>query len=645
MSKDIPATIRPRTVLIGLICVVILCAITPYNNHFLRNSKIAGNHLPVSSIFALLFLVFLVNIPLRKLKEQLALKPAELTTIWLMIIVAVGIPSAGFLQSLLPTLVAPTYFATLENSWSETLHPHIPRWLCVWDANAVTNFYEGIEAGEAVPFLIWLKPLLVWTLFILVFYFTTLCLSTLIRKQWIERERFSFPLVQIPLEIVAEPPSGAKINAFFKNRLLWMGMLLPVILHLINGLHAYFPQVPEIPRIYHVYRAFHDKPWHTLGWWPAMRIAIFFSVIGITALLTLEVSFSLWFFFLFFKLQYVIMNALGWGISPWVSCSRQIMGGHIIFAPAVFWTAREHIADVWRKTVSAHSTVDDTDEPLPYRVASLGFLLGFVTLVLFCYIAGISLWIAALTLMLAFTTSIVLSWMVVNGGLLLVQAPFYPSQYLQFTLGSSVIGPKSLAVLSFQRGFFRNWTEFMMPNFLHSFKVSEEVAFSRRKIIPILALSIGVAIAVSSYTSLDLIYHKGASYLTRGVYVNQPRNIFRAMNRMIQFPVETKWDEVYSMIAGAGFTSVLLFLRHRFIWWPLHPIGYLLGATSPPFHLWSSVFIGWLIKYSVLKFGGASGVRTLRPIALGLIFGEFLMVGLWMILGLFTGVGYFALPG
>ena len=245
---------------------VILCAITPYNNHFLRNSKIAGNHLPVSSIFALLFLVFLVNIPLRKLKEQLALKPAELTTIWLMIIVAVGIPSAGFLQSLLPTLVAPTYFATLENNWSETLHPHIPRWLCVWDANAVTNFYEGIEGGEAVPFLIWLKPLLVWTLFILVLYFTTLCLSTLIRKQWIERERFSFPLVQIPLEIVAEPPSGAKINAFFKNRLLWMGMLLPVILHLINGLHAYFPQVPEIPRIYHVYRAFHDKPWHTLGW-------------------------------------------------------------------------------------------------------------------------------------------------------------------------------------------------------------------------------------------------------------------------------------------------------------------------------------------------------------------------------------------
>ena len=100
----------------------------------------------------------------------------------------------------------------------------------------------------------------------------------------------------------------------------------------------------------------------------------------------------------------------------------------------------------------------------------------------------------------------------------------------------------------------------------------------------------------------------------------------------------------YSMIAGGGFTFFMLWMRHHFVWWSLHPIGYLLGATYPPFHLWSSVFIGWLLKYSTLKFSGASGYRNLRPICLGLIFGEYLMVGLWMIIGLFTEVGYFALP-
>ncbi|MFB3041778.1 MAG: DUF6785 family protein [Candidatus Poribacteria bacterium] len=644
VSKD-THIIRPRAILIGLFFIVLLCAITPYNNYFLQNTKIAGNHLPVGSIFALLFLILFVNVPLRKFKAQSVLSPAELTTIWMMLIVAVGIPSMGFMQFLLPTLVAPLYFATPENDWVETLHPHIPKWLMVWDSNAARDFYEGIEQTEAVPWGIWLKPLLIWTLFVLVFYFTTLCLSTIIRKQWTERERFSFPLIQIPLELAAEPPKGAIFNAFFKNRLLWIGMLFPVFLHLINGLHAYFPQIPEIPRIYNIHRAFHDKPWHTLSWWPALRIVIYFSVIGIAALLTLEVSFSLWFFFLFFKFQYIVMNALGWGISPWVSCSRQVMGGYLVFVPAVFWIGREHIADILRKTFSSRSTVDDSDEPLPYRVASLGFLLGFVILVVFCWIAGISFWVAAITMLSIFITSIVLSWMVVNGGLLLVQAPFFPSEYIDITLGSSIIGPKSLALLSFQRGFLRDWGEFMMPNFLHSFRASEEVKVSRRKtLLPIITLSIGVAIVVSAYASLNLIYHTGALSLQRWVYINAPRNYFRRMSGLIQFPIETKWNEVYSMIAGGGFTFFMLWMRHHFVWWSLHPIGYLLGATYPPFHLWSSVFIGWLLKYSTLKFSGASGYRNLRPICLGLIFGEYLMVGLWMIIGLFTEVGYFALP-
>ena len=88
-----------------------MCAITPYNNYFLQNTKIAGNHLPVGSIFGLLILVFLVNVPLRKLMRngRFAFSALELTVVWMMLIVAVGIPSMGLLQFLLPSLVALQY--------------------------------------------------------------------------------------------------------------------------------------------------------------------------------------------------------------------------------------------------------------------------------------------------------------------------------------------------------------------------------------------------------------------------------------------------------------------------------------------------------------------------------------------------------
>ena len=427
--------------------------------------------------------------------RRFAFSALELTVIWMMLIVAVGIPSMGLLQFLLPSLVALRYFATtrkrlVRNAPSRTFQSGSSSQIL----GAVTDFYEGISAGESVPWMLWLKPLLVWGLFVLVFYFTTLCLSTILRKQWVERERFSFPLIQIPIQLAAEPARGTLLNTFFKSRLLWAGMALPVVLHLINGLHAHFPKVPEIPLIYNIYTVFTEKPWHTLGWWPAMRFVIYFSVIGIASLLTLEVSFSLWFFYLFFKLQYIIMNAIGLSIGPWISCSRQVMGGYLVFVPAVFWIGREHIITVFRKafglghartgpTTSERQPIDDSNEPVSYRIALLGFLFGFITLVVFLAVAGdVTTWVAVVTLLSIFITSIVLTWMVVNGGLLLVQAPFFPSEYIDITLGSNALGHKSLAILSFQRTFLRDWGEFMMPNFLHSFKAADEVKLARKRV-------------------------------------------------------------------------------------------------------------------------------------------------------------------
>lgn len=648
--------IRFSAILVGLLLVGGMCAISPYNNYYLENSRLAGNHLPVGSILGLLLLVFVVNFPLRLLtrSSRFSFSSLELSVIWMMLIVAVGIPSMGLLQFLIPCLVALRYFTTPENDWAETLQPHIPEWMIVTDTQAVTDFYEGLSPGGSVPWIPWIQPLLIWGLFVLVFYFTIICLSTILRKQWVERERFSFPLIQIPVQLAAEPDRGTLLNSFFKNKLLWVGMILPLVIHFINGLHAHFPTVPQIPLIFDIDRAFTEKPWHTLRMWPGMKIAIYFSVIGVASLLTLEVSFSLWFFFLFFKLQYIIMNVTGVGIGPWVSCSRQVMGGYLVFVPAIFWGGREHIASIFRKAFGMDRNaaklegnsqlVDDANEPLSYRVALLGFVLGFITLVTFLVIAGITTWVAIITLLSIFITSVVLSWMVVNGGLLLVQAPFFPSDYITYTLGSGAIGQKSLSILSFQRTFLRDWGEFMMPNFLHSFKVADEVGLVRRKIVPILGISIVVALVVSAYASLTLVYDKGGLFLQNWSFINAPRSYFNRMNKLIQFPVETNWGEVYSMIAGAGFTGFMLWMRQSFVWWSLHPIGYLLGATYPAFHLWSSVLIGWMIKYITLKFGGPMAYRKIRPIAFGLIFGEYVMVGIWMLVGFFTGIGYFALP-
>lgn len=637
-----PVTLR--SVLIGLAFVILLCAITPYNNSYLRNTRIAGNHLPVASVFVLLFLVFCVNLPLRKLRPRLALTSGELITIWVMLITGLVVPGLSFLEGLIPQLAGMLYYATPENEWAETLHRNIPDWLFITDKTAVSDFYRGTQTTRMVPWDLWIKPLCIWGLFMLVFYFTLYCLSTIIRKQWTERERFTYPLIQVPLGIVSDPASDSAVSNFFKSRLLLLGISLPVLFHLINGLHSHIPAIPEIPRVIRIYAAFTEKPFHVLGRYPVMQIMIYFSVIGITYLLHQDISLSLWVFFLLIKLEHVIFAAIGISLSGGYF-HRQIMGGYLVFIPGLIWISRRHLADVFRKAFSRKGSVsiDDSGEPLSYRTAVLGFLLGFITLIFFNITAGVALWIASVIVILLIIMSIVMSWLVTSAGLLRIQAPFMPWQYIHVIGSLSVMDTRSLGLCSFHRSIFREWREFVMPNYLHSFRAGEETRINTRRLLPVIGLATIVAYVVSCYAILTLTYDKGGLNLNPHTYSSIPRWMGWISN-LIQYRSGREPMAAFGMALGASVTLFLLVMRHSFIWWPLHPIGFILGGSTPLVNLWSCVFIGWIIKSSILKFGGLGRYRGLRPFFLGLICGEYFMVGFWMIVSYFTQTSYSALP-
>ena len=93
------------------------------------------------------------------------------------------------------------------------------------------------------------------------------------------------------------------------------------MLHLVNGLNAYWPELPQIPSEFQLSRYFTENPWTALRRSPAVNFKIFPSVVGLTYLLTLDVAFSFWFFFLFNKLEQVFLLAIGskWSGSTFAS--------------------------------------------------------------------------------------------------------------------------------------------------------------------------------------------------------------------------------------------------------------------------------------------------------------------------------------
>ena len=75
-------------------------------------------------------------------------------------------------------------------------------------------------------------------------------------------------------------------------------------------------------------------------------------------------------------------------------------------------------------------------------------------------------------------------------------------------------------------------------------------------------------------------------------------------------------------------------LRLRFAWWPLHPVGFLLCSSYPLHKIWLSVFIGWILKVLVVRFGGAAMVRVAKPVFIGMIMGEAAAAAFWLVVTL-----------
>ena len=94
------------------------------------------------------------------------------------------------------------------------------------------------------------------------------------------------------------------------------------------------------------------------------------------------------------------------------------------------------------------------------------------------------------------------------------------------------------------------------------------------------------------------------------------------------------------MVYGAVFMTALMLMRHLFLWWPIHPIGFVFSSTYGIQQIWVAVMIGWLIKFFVLRYGGVKLFRRLRPLFMGLILGEFLTAGAWFVVDLLIGQGF-----
>lgn len=616
--------VRPRALIIGLLLI-------PANAYWVTKSEVvwATIHATVLSIFFnvifTLFVLSILNFALKRFAPRFALSHGELLTIYVILCMATSLFGHDMLQILIPLMSYGFWFATPENEWKDLFWDHIPKWLTVNDRDVIRGYYDGSDSFYT-PHLIlaWLKPLIFWVGFIVILYFTMICLVTLIRKRWLEEEKLSYPIIQLPLEMTVNS------SRFFRNKAMWLGFAIAALLDLIHGLHRFYPFIPDFNTKFNLAPFFTGKPWNAIGWLP---VCFYPFVIGLAYFMPLDLSFSTWFFYLFWKAQLVIRSALGLGRLSGPYLGDQSAGAWIGIGVLSIWLSRHSIFKIVKSVVSGKPP-DDADEPLPYRVALAGVILGIGLLALFSWQAGMSIWVAVLFFVVYFI--IVLAATRMRAELGPPTHDLYyegPDRILASLIGTKRLGAGNLSVFTLYFWITRDYRCHPMPHQLEGFKLAEKAGFNSRRLVVAMMVAIVFGAWATFWAILHLFYSYGATARVHGYAIGLAWESYVRLQNWLNYPSGPDTAVLNQMGFGLGLTIFLMVMRMRFLGFPFHPVGFAVAGSWTMSWMWFSVFLSWLIKYLLLKGGGLKLYRKGVPFFLGLMLGQFVTGSLWSLFG------------
>ncbi|MBC8064010.1 MAG: hypothetical protein H7Y17_04215 [Chlorobia bacterium] len=615
--------VRFRAIIAGCLLCVPVCYVSPNQWASVIFSLMVP---PVSALF---FMVAL-NVVLRKINPKIAFNQTDLLIIFGITAIASAVSAEWIAVTNMAIWSYP--MRQTDGTVRDVLTKHIPDWLVFKDEKLVSDFRGG---GHGMQYAISKIPMflpkwLAWGALYFSICFATLCINSLMRGAWNERERLAFPLIQLPVALAENGGNGP----IWRNRYMWIAFGVMFAIDMLNGFNYLYPNVPSIPMktIFDIRAVFKEPPLSNIG---DFRISIYPYMAAIGLFMPSDLLLSFVVFFLLRKASHVVLanygipqdTFSGTGLTPGPPYfDEQTWGAVFAMFLGAVWVSKNYLKEVWRD-IKVKAKPDDGG--VTHRWAFIGLFVSFCVCVVFGLVGGLPLWYMVPYVAAFLIFSIVLTRIRAQLGPPTHEFAFFgPTALMNRFTGTRWITDAQAAyvgqVFMYMNRLFRTHP---MPYQLEAMKMGQ---LNRTRQKPIF---IAIAVAVLLGFFLGSFFQTAHAYRTGNTGWSGVENYVQNMIKDRHGP-----DIVGIIMTIFGFSMVMLLdaIRFRFPAFPLHPAGYVLSMNFGVDYYWFGLLVVLMVKNFVQRYYGLRGYDKLRAVGLGILIAEYLSETIWMTFAMAT---------
>jgi hypothetical protein len=619
-----PLAFRGRGFLLGCFFAVPVTYLGPNVPQSAMFSLLAG---PVALLLALAAL----NIPLRRWLPRIALNQADMILIYAITTVA-GASGGEWLHGI-HTSIHTYPIHEGDPAIKNYLLPQMPDWLVVKDMAAVSDIHGG---GKDMAY-VWGKlglygpRYLGWAAIVCSAAFAMLCINSLMRGAWTQREKLSFPLIQLPVALTEKGGSGP----MWQSRYLWIAFAVMFAVDILNGLNYLYPNLPRIPvkDWLFVDALFKDPPLSNMG---DFRLSLYPFMAAIAIFMPSDLMLSIVVFYLLRKASHIALAAngvpqetfSGTFVAPGPPYfDEQTWGGVLALFVGAIWVSRGYLREVWRDIRTGRAAEDGG---LRHRWAFVGLIVCFCLVVWFGMLGELPIAYMVPYVALFLIFSIVLTRIRAQLGPPTHEFAFLgPSSIMHRFLGNQWLTDKQAAwtnqVFLFMNRIHRTHP---MPHQLESLKMGTLVSGNRK------LLFVGLFGATALGILLTLFFLHAHAYRL-GVTARNMDGVWF----MNSFAANRHGPDIVGIVMtlfGFGMVVGLDAIRFRVPGFPLHPAGYVLSMNYGVDYYWFGLLLAMMVRNFVQRYYGLRGYDKLRHVALGILVAEYAAEAIWMTMALTT---------